>query len=121
MRRKEGFAGQISYVIPESIQVLIQNSSLISDLYLTDIGYYPHAKHHYRERDGIDQTILIYCVSGKGNVKVNKVKHEILANQFIIIPAGISHSYFSDTSNPGFTLKATKQINLNPWVMSYIK
>lgn len=101
MKRKEGFAGQISYVIPESIQTLIQGSLLISDLYLTDIGYYPNAKHHFRERPaGVNQTILIYCTAGKGNVKINSSKHELIADQFIIIPPNSPHSYFSDSNNP---------------------
>ena len=69
MKRKDGFPGQQSYVIPDRILESVYRSSICSDLYLTDIGYYPRASHHFRERkDGIDQTILIYNVEGKGQV-----------------------------------------------------
>ena len=60
MKKEDGFPGQISFVLPEKIVGLIKENPLISDLYLTDIGYYPQAKHHFRERPmGSAQFILI--------------------------------------------------------------
>jgi AraC-like DNA-binding protein len=101
MKRKDGFPGQISYVIPQSIQKLIQKNPLISGLYFTDIGYYPDARYHYRERkQGVDQSILIYCISGKGNVAIEDRLFDLFADSFIIIPAGKSHVYYSDNNDP---------------------
>ena len=101
MKRKEGFPGQISYVVPDRIQELIQKNPLISDLYLTDIGYYPSALYHYRERiKGIDQYILIYCVSGSGVVQIENENMGLSLDQFIIIPAGKSHFYYSSREEP---------------------
>ena len=101
MRKEDGFPGQISFVLPEKINSLVRANPLIRDLYLTDIGYYPQARHHFRERpNGIAEFILIYCVDGKGEIHVGETVHQLLADQFFIIPAGIAHAYHSDEQNP---------------------
>lgn len=101
MKKEDGFPGQISFVIPDRILVLVRDNPLISDLYLTDIGYYPQARHHFRERpSGSNQFILIYCVEGKGEIRINETSNLVQADHFFIIPAGISHAYHSDEQNP---------------------
>ena len=101
MKKTDGFPGQISFVLPEKIEGLIRNNPLISDLYLTDIGYYPQASHHFRERPGGSaQFILIYCVDGQGEIRVGEVLHPLRADHFFIIPPGTSHAYHSDQHDP---------------------
>lgn len=101
MKKKDGFPGQISFVIPERILALVNTNSLIADLHITDIGYYPQARHHYRERpNGSDQLILIYCVGGQGEIRTKEAVQAIGSDQFFIIPAGMPHSYRSDVQNP---------------------
>ncbi|BBE16188.1 transcriptional regulator, AraC family [Aquipluma nitroreducens] len=101
MKKQEGFPGQISYVIPDRILALAQENSLISGLFVTDIGYYPQARHHFRERpSGSEQLILIYCVQGKGEIRLNETVFTIPANYFFIIPAGVSHAYRADEKDP---------------------
>ncbi|HEY3389494.1 MAG TPA: helix-turn-helix domain-containing protein [Prolixibacteraceae bacterium] len=101
MKKEDGFPGQISFVLPEKIIELIRRNPLISDLYLTDIGYYPQACHHFRERPlGSTQFILIYCIDGQGDIKIGDTAHTILADHFFIIPAGMAHAYHSDEQNP---------------------
>jgi len=101
MNKEDGFPGQISFVLPEKIIDLMKSNPLISELYITDIGYYPHAKYHFRERSaGSAQFILIYCTEGKGEICMGMVNHFISANNFVIIPPGISHSYRSDKKEP---------------------
>jgi len=101
MKKEDGFPGQISYVLPEKIIGLIRENPLISDLYITDIGYYPKAVHHFRERiSGSSQFILIYCVDGQGIIKLNETRYTVPANHFFIIPARIAHAYQSDESDP---------------------
>lgn len=59
MKKEDGFPGQISFVIPDRILTLVKDNPLIADLYVTDIGYYPQARFHYRERpSGSTQFIL---------------------------------------------------------------
>jgi len=101
MKKEDGFPGQISFVVPEKIIGLIRGNPLISDLYLTDIGYYPQARHHFRERPlGSTQFILIYCVDGQGEIRIGDTLHPVLADHFFIISGGTAHAYHSDEQNP---------------------
>ena len=101
MKKQEGFPGQLSYVIPDKILEMVARNLLISDLYITDIGYYPHARHHFRERKvGAPQAILIYSIEGKGVISAGNSEHEVLADHFFIIPPGMPHAYYADKENP---------------------
>ena len=101
MKKQDGFIGQVSYVIPEKIQELVLQNYLISDLYLTDIGYYPKARHHFRERkQGIPQFILIYNISGKGFIKIGENTHSLSPDHFLVIPQNVPHSYYADPNDP---------------------
>ncbi|MCK9411814.1 MAG: AraC family transcriptional regulator [Prolixibacteraceae bacterium] len=101
MKKEDGFPGQISFVIPERILAMVKDNPLTSDLYITDIGYYPEARFHFRERpSGTAQFILIYCVSGRGEIRLNNILHDLNADHFFIIPDGMPHSYHSDEQNP---------------------
>lgn len=79
LRKKEGFAGQRSVVLPRKILTeLCANTPSVDRLYITDIGYYPKAQYHYRQRvHGSDQHILIYCVEGNGSAQVMKKKYQL--------------------------------------------
>lgn len=101
MRKQDGFPGQQSYVIPEKIQELVLKNPLISDLYITDIGYYPDARHHYRERpNGVPQYILIYNVDGKGVITTGPNLHELPPDHFFIIPRNVPHAYYAHPKDP---------------------
>lgn len=101
-RKKEGFEGQKAVVIPRKILASqCERSSITGTLYITDIGYYPKAKFHYRERlHGADQHILIYCIEGNGSARVGKSEYSIKPGDFFIIPRNIGHTYASNETNP---------------------
>jgi len=68
---------------------------------ITDIGYYPKAKFHSRERPrGADQHILIYCIDGQGWIKIQKNEYFIKAGEFFLVPALISHKYEASETDP---------------------
>jgi len=101
MKEEDGFPGQISFVVPEKIISLIKDNPLIADLYLTDIGYYPQASQHFRERSsGSDQFILIYCIGGKGEIRLGDMTYSISSDQCFIIPPHLAHTYHSDFQKP---------------------
>ena len=101
MRKKEGFKGQHTLILPEFLISEIQKDPIGCQLYLTDLGYYPHAEHHYRIRKkGCDQFILIYCVEGEGWFSVDGRRSTVSANQFFIIPQGTPHAYGSNNKQP---------------------
>jgi AraC-like DNA-binding protein len=102
IKKKEGFEGQKAIVIPRTIlHSRCVNNPVINSLYITDIGYYPKAKFHYRERPhGADQHILIYCMEGSGSVKMGKTNFPVEPGNFFVVPAKKAHVYASDEEDP---------------------
>lgn len=99
---KDGFTGERSIVLPRAAVDMQTNDPLVSGLYITDIGYYPHAEHHFRERtQPIMQNVIIYCVEGKGHYRIGPdgPVYDVSAGQYFILPAGKSHTYWSDDSD----------------------
>ena len=97
-RIKHGFKGQRMIVLPRKIiSDFLTKDLLTKSIYITDMGYYPKAIHHYVERgEGINQNILIYCVEGYGWVEINGKQIPIEPCQYIIIPANQPHIYAAD-------------------------
>lgn len=101
MKKMDGFPGQISFVLPEKILERVRRNRLISDLYITDIGYYPRAQFHFRARTvGCPQNILIYNIEGSGEIWVENTRHLLPPDHFFIIPADKPHRYFSTGGDP---------------------
>lgn len=56
---------------------------------------------HYSQRShGADQHILIYCVEGKGELKINKKKYVKQRYNFFIIPMNVAYNYKADEDKP---------------------
>lgn len=101
IRKKEGFDGQRAIVLPQTIKDILKKNELTSLLYITDIGYYPKAKGHYRSRaEGAEQHILIYCTNGNGWVSINNVRHYLNKEEFFIIEANTPHAYGASEKDP---------------------
>lgn len=102
IKKKEGFQGQKAIVIPRPVlNTKCAKNTIIGNLYITDIGYYPKAKFHYRERPhGADQHILIYCHDGSGSVKIDKTEYKIESGDFFTIPMKTKHTYAAAGKNP---------------------
>ncbi|UPK66642.1 AraC family transcriptional regulator [Chitinophaga filiformis] len=103
VKRKDGFEGERMISLPETVwKNAIKANPVIGQLYITHIGYFPRAAYHYRERKhGCQDNILLYCIKGKGWYTVNDRHFEMVANQFVIIPATKAClRYGSDDENP---------------------
>ncbi|WP_344977789.1 AraC family transcriptional regulator [Compostibacter hankyongensis] len=101
MKKKEGFDGQEAIVLPRTVIRQCEEHALIRELFITDIGYYPRAEYHYRERKhGVDQHILIYCVDGKGGAVIDDVPYTIHPFEYMLLPARCAHSYWADERSP---------------------
>jgi AraC family transcriptional regulator, arabinose operon regulatory protein len=101
MRKREGFKGQKAIVLPHYVQKELRSGPRTKLLFVTDVGYYPSALYHFRERlSGSAQNILIYCIDGKGFIEIDGINRSVNKNQFFIIPAHIPHRYGSEESNP---------------------
>ncbi|GAB6007853.1 AraC family transcriptional regulator [Dysgonomonas reticulitermitis] len=98
---KDGFRGERAIVLPPAIIREMEDDPISAILHITDIGYYPKANHHFRERkDPISQYILIYCTDGEGWYKTLGKEYQVSANQYFILPAGHAHSYGANEKNP---------------------
>ncbi|SDJ98161.1 AraC-like ligand binding domain-containing protein [Catalinimonas alkaloidigena] len=101
IQKREGFAGQKAIVLPTKIVDACASTPPAHTLHLTDLGYYPRAQYHFRERPvGISQNILIYCVEGKGWLKTPAGSYAVHPNQYLIIPAEMAHAYGADEHQP---------------------
>ncbi len=101
MIKPDGFQGERTVIIPELIINKIQENPISKHLYITDIGFYPKAKDHLRERlNGCKQHILMYCTDGEGWILLGNNKIYVKTNQYFIIPANIPHTYGSSKVNP---------------------
>lgn len=47
VKLKDGFTGERALVLPRIIVDKMEEDPLTSMLHITDIGYYPKAKHHF--------------------------------------------------------------------------
>jgi AraC-like DNA-binding protein/mannose-6-phosphate isomerase-like protein (cupin superfamily) len=100
-KKGEGFFHEKLIVIPGQIITTLQTNPLTSSLYLTDIGYFPNAKNHYREReDGCEHSIFLFCVDGKGSVVLEDRIITLEKNQILMIPATVPHVYQADSNTP---------------------
>lgn len=101
IKRKDGFSGERALVLPQSIVQEMENDPFSSILHITDIGYYPKAWHHFRERkEPISQYVFIYCIEGSGWYRTEGHEYTVHANQYFILPAGAEHAYGADDTNP---------------------
>ena len=79
LRIKSGFSGERSLVLPKMVTDMMAADAIVSVLYVTDIGYYPKAENHYRERrEPIDQYVFIYCIDGRGSYEVGGNSYEVV-------------------------------------------
>jgi len=101
-KKREGFQGQRAIVIPAKILTrFCDTHPVIKHMYITDIGYYPNALYHHRQRiHGVKQHILIYCIKGQGWVKLNNEKYTVSPGDYILLPANIQHEYAANEQDP---------------------
>lgn len=99
--KPDSFFGDRSVVMTKKQLKKVKSNPLIKDLYITDIGFYPYAKHHYQSRSSVlPENILIYCIKGIGTIQIGKDKFKLSPNTYFIIPAGVKHKYWTSTSDP---------------------
>jgi len=97
-QKGEGFAGQRIVVLPRAVVARGQRHPLLTGVFPTDLGYFPRARGHLRERRvGVDQAIFIYCVKGAGWCELAGTRHEVRAGELLVIPPETPHVYGADT------------------------
>lgn len=101
LRKKDGFKNEKMLVIPTEIIASYRTHPLVRSFYITDIGFFPYAVHHYCERtNGANEYILLYCMQGHGTVEVNNIKINLKMHDSLVIAPHIAHRYYSDDNDP---------------------
>ena len=77
-QKRDGFKDEQYFIIPtESFKEYLKHP-LVKAMYLTDIGFFPKAYHHYREREeGTEEYILLYCTEGEGYIHIGNKKYHL--------------------------------------------
>ncbi len=98
---KDGFQGECAIVLPGTVVRQMESDPFCRNLHVTDIGYYPTARYHFRERrEPISQYILIYCTRGAGWYELAGKRYSVGSDQLFILPAEKPHAYGADLDDP---------------------
>ncbi len=101
MHIPHGFEGQVHFIIPRHFLHQVENHPLLHALLPTDIGWFPQARYHYRDRpNGAPENILIYCVAGRGWARVGEKTYKLRPGNALMIPAGEPHIYSASLDDP---------------------
>ncbi|WP_183565690.1 AraC family transcriptional regulator [Mucilaginibacter sp. SP1R1] len=103
IRKRNGFDGEKRLNITlKTLSEAKERKPSLFPVYITQMGYFPKAACHYRERkNGCKDNILIYCLEGKGHYVLDNKHYEVTSNQFVILPATENYlCYWADTETP---------------------
>ncbi|GIO16314.1 transcriptional regulator [Cohnella xylanilytica] len=100
-RMMDGFEEQILFVLSDYMAGELARSKLTRGLHVRDIGYFPRARYHYRERpEGSDAHILIYCADGEGWVEIDGRRAIVKEGSLAVVPANVPHRYGASAESP---------------------
>ncbi len=100
-QKHEGFRGQRIVVVPRPVLERALQDPLLKGVFPTDAGYYPKAKGHTCAREkGAPETIFIYCAEGDGWCDIGGRRHNVSANQLLVVPASTPHVYGAAKRTP---------------------
>ncbi|GHV71945.1 transcriptional regulator [Spirochaetia bacterium] len=102
IRKTDGFRNEFLFVFPGEFLAQITQDEMFHALTVTDIGYFPSAHYHFRQRPaGCETAILMYCSAGSGFYSVNGGEQKTLsAKQLILIPPNTPHVYGASNESP---------------------
>lgn len=100
-KKQDGFKDEQYIIIPTETFTTFGSHPLVAAMYLTDIGFFPKANHHYREREeGTEEYILLYCVEGEGYIYVEEKMYTLHSREAFCIPRNKKHRYYASEQNP---------------------
>lgn len=101
-RKREGFPHQQLTRVPAEILKKCRSTTLLRDLFITDIGYFPASAGHWVNRpEGCDTNIMIFCTAGVGWISLSgKRKIHVRQGGLTFIPANTPHRYGASQEAP---------------------
>lgn len=92
--------GSMRFVFPRPIIEQLKQHSVSKDLYPLAVGFYQEAAGHRMSRSKHDDLLLIYCVKGKGDLRIGKLAYTIQAGDLVILPKEVIHTYQACHKDP---------------------
>jgi AraC family transcriptional regulator, arabinose operon regulatory protein len=100
-RIADGFRGQVLHSAPANLRLELARHPLGSELHALDLGWFPRAFKHFRERpQGAEEHILIYCSSGGGWFEIDRQRQALSRGQVLLVPRGKPHRYGANEARP---------------------
>ncbi len=101
IKKQDGFIDEEYVIIPVEAFEPYMSHQLVKTLYLMDAGFFPRAKHHFREREeGSEEYILIYCTDGEGTIELENKIFQLNKHEVCCIPPHTKHRYYTNNKNP---------------------
>jgi AraC-type DNA-binding domain-containing proteins len=101
MRKPKGLPDRTLLVLPARERERLESDPLSSGLYMTDVGFFPAAAGHYRDRpNGCNETIVILCVDGRGYCRSGSRSYSVAPMDRLVIRQGTPHEYGADSEDP---------------------
>jgi len=102
MRRPDGFPNEVLLILSQKDLARVQGGPLTKGLYATDLGFFPKAEGHYRNRPGgCDQHIVLLCLEGSGRYRVaDGPVFPVGPGDVFLVPQGYAHEYSADDQDP---------------------
>ena len=99
---REGFQDQRLVQFADEVVRRSKKLPIVRDLYVTDIGHYPHSRHHRVDRpEGSPNHSLIYCAAGSGWASWPGMRRlAVPQDGVLILPEGLPHSYGASERAP---------------------
>jgi AraC-like DNA-binding protein len=99
--KNEDFPSQRIVKWPRDLLKSAARHPLTGHLMPTDAGHFPAAKGQIRRREaGLDETLFIYCVRGRGWCELGEKGHLVERENLLVLPAGLPHAYGANAGLP---------------------
>ncbi len=104
-RKRDGFRGERMIVLPTEAFSDYVRHPLVRRLYLTDVGFFPSAAHHYRSGErGLRNIFFCTVLDGSGRFTVEDRTYTLRGEEAFCIPRNRSHCYYASERIPGVFL-----------------
>ncbi len=90
----------VRFLTPVFLLEQLHRHPLTRDCYPTAMGYYPRATGHRMRRSRHDDNLLMYCVEGRGRLRVGETRYAISPGDLLLLPQGVAHSYAASRQQP---------------------
>lgn len=101
VEKGDGFPGQRIVVLPRRVIAAARNHPLLDGQFPTDVGFFPSAHGHFRERpNGAEQTIFMHCSEGRGWCSCGGRRFQVGPSDLVVLPPHVPHAYAAESQEP---------------------